>query len=761
MHVNEKNPRFSNPLMHASSPYLKQHAHNPVFWYPWSEEAIARAKAENKPILLSIGYSTCYWCHVMEREVFENVSIAALMNRTFVNIKVDREEHPQIDEIYMVARQMLTQEGGWPNNVFLTPDLKPFYAGGTYMAEDAYGKPGFARLIEWLNNAWENQNQEILKTANNITEGMKQFLVYCPVEGLHKESIDKQIHSLFEMLNEHSDMQSGGFFQAPKFPHESYLQFLVSYYEATGSQQALDILNRTLSKMAAGGIYDHVSGGFHRYAVDKEWYVPHFEKMLYNQAQLARVYTDAARITSNPFFADIAKSILDFTAGPLTDGNGGFYSGIDAETDGVEGAYYAWSQDELREIFTEDEILVFTRFYALADIPEFPGHKHVNGQALIARKSLDAAAEDHASPYVQVAAITGQLMNKLLAVRNKRKSPRLDDKIIVGWNGLMIDAFAHAGKVFSDADYITQAKKAADFILEHAIDNEGRLHRIYAGGKAQHFATLEDYAFLIKGLISLVRATSDKKILEAAISLAQRTDELFADDEGGYFTTQRNDAMLLRIKTGDDSSIPNANAIMATNLIDLGELSGDAAFAEKGKKLVAYFLEGNDRVLLEYTSMAQAALKYVHPGKAPAATKFDVHAYKSNTPASDEMVVMKAQLYPTDAKAGDACELVITLDIKKGHYLYASTETQPQIVPLQIAVQGEGVELLGMQAPKPVNKEGANPGEIIHAYEGTLHIKADIKLAEASRRPAIKVMARFQPCSGTACFDMQDISITI
>ena len=414
--------------------------------------------------------------------MFENPSIAALMNQNCINIKIDREEHPQLDELYMVARQLLTQQGGWPNTLFLTPDLKPFYAGGTFAPDESYGKMSFPRLLEWLNFSWTTQESEVRKVAEKVTEDMRPFLVHTspsPLVGegrgggnLSTNSIERADSSpppglphkgggekLYQSLAQFHDPRAGGFFQAPKFPHESYLQFLLAYYEATGTTQSLDIVTHSLRKMAAGGIYDQVGCGFHRYAVDKEWYVPHFEKMLYNQAQLARVYTDAARLTASPYLADIAKSILDFTGGPLTSGTGAFYSAIDAETDGIEGAYYAWTAQEFQTLLTPQEITILTSFYALADIPHFPGHKKVEGQALILRKPLDDAARERQIPYLELAAICGQLMNKLLMTRNKRPSPRLDDKVIVSWNGLMIDAFAHAGKVFNHPPYIPAPAK--------------------------------------------------------------------------------------------------------------------------------------------------------------------------------------------------------------------------------------------------------------------------------------------------------------
>jgi uncharacterized protein len=341
---------------------LRQHAHNPVFWHPWGREAIERARTENKPILLSIGYASCYWCHVMEREVFQNLSIASTMNQMMINIKVDREERPDLDEIYMVARQLMTHEGGWPNNVFLTPDLKPFYAGGTFAADESSGRPAFPRILEWVNYSWTTQEQEVRGMAQQITDSMKPHLIFTPPseKALSTPNVHTQAAELFSMLKQFHDGRSGGFFQAPKFPHECLLSFLLGYYENTNSSEqafetnveAIDMVTKSLQKMAAGGMYDHVGAGFHRYAIDKDWLVPHFEKMLYNQAMLARVYTDAARLTGNEYFADIAKSVLDMVRGPFTDASGAFYSSFDAEVNEIEGAYYSWKPEQLQSILT-------------------------------------------------------------------------------------------------------------------------------------------------------------------------------------------------------------------------------------------------------------------------------------------------------------------------------------------------------------------------------------------------------------------------
>ncbi len=738
----EPQPRYVNKLAHSSSPYLRQHAHNPVFWYPWGEEAIERARRENKPILLSIGYSTCYWCHVMEREVFENPSIAALMNENFVNIKIDREEHPDLDEIYMVARQVMTREGGWPNNVFLTPDLKPFHGGGTSPPADTEGRPGFPRLLEWLHYAWTTQERDVRESADTITEAMRQFLEHTAAK-TEKMDVSKQAVQLLAALKRYHDESAGGFFQAPKFPHEQYVSFLLAYHEKTGSAEALSMAMLSLRKMAAGGIYDHVGCGFHRYAVDKEWYVPHFEKMLYNQAQLARVYTDAARISGNPWLADIARSILEFTLGLLTDGGGAFYSAIDAETDGIEGAYYAWSAEELQSLLPEEGDF-FVSVYALADIPKFPGHKHVEGQAIILRKPLDDVARERGMPYVQLAAMCSHVMNKLLVARNLRKPPRLDDKIIVGWNGLMIDAFAHAGSVFNRLDYIVAARKAADFLLEHAIDDEGGLCRIVAGGKAQIEATLEDYACLVKGLLTLHRAAPDQALLEACTNFMQRADELFYDTKnGGYFFTRDSGVLPFRIKNADDSALPNANAVMISNLIALHELTGDAQYSRRAESLRDLFLAGTDRPLVEKSAMMAAALLL----SSPLAGEGRVGSGAAENIPDIEPVTI------TSSFNSNRSELTVTLSIQDGWHINANPVDDPSLVPTQVELQGEGVEIT-----KIVYPASGKMGQKL-VYAGVILIKIQCK--SALPRLPLKLMVRYQPCTATACHAVRDISLTI
>ncbi len=720
MRITEKNTPFSNPLIHSSSLYLRQHSKNPVYWYPWGEQALRRAREEDKPILLSIGYSTCYWCHVMEREVFENLSIASQMNRFFINIKVDREEHPQIDDIYMHARQIMTHEGGWPNNVFLTPDLKPFYAGGTYGATENYGKPSFPKLIDWLHSAWETDRENVLKIADETTEMLRHFMVAKPPSQTVAD-FSPMIAAAHAALKKQHDVQSGGFYQSPKFPHENYLQFLLAHHEATGDGDSLDMAAFSLGRMAAGGINDQVGCGFHRYAVDRDWLVPHFEKMLYTQALLARCYTDAARLTGNPYFADVAKSICDFTIGILRDHKGGFFTAVDAENDEVEGAYYAWNPKEIESLLTEDELAFFLHHYGIAEIPNFPGHKHPDGDVLIARMPLYQAALAQKLPYEQIAAMSGAVMNKLLAARNKRAAPALDDKIIVAWNGLMIDALAHAGQVFSNRAYIEHARRAADYLLRHAVGEDGGLQRCIIHGRAGQPATLEDYAYFIRGLLAVHRASGDREMLAAARYLMTKAESLFGDNgQPGLFATQALDTMVVRAKNGEDATLPNPNAVMAENYLAFAALDHDAAATHKARAIVQFFLGGENKVWVEYAAMLRVAMQLQ---EAP--------------------IVMLQAVRQVPQGGGVGVE--ITLDIKAGWYLQPAQEHQPDGMATRISIPSAGAVLRSCRFPEPTRHAD---GRLV--YEGRIRIAAQVEFLE-NAAPEIVLALYYYPCTEGAC----------
>lgn len=745
----ERNPVFTNKLAGAPSLYLRQHAHNPVMWYPWSPEALELARAQDKPILLSVGYSSCYWCHVMEREVFENPSIAAYMNQHFINIKVDREEHPEIDEIYMVARQLLIREGGWPNNVFLTPELKPFFAGGTYAAQDMPERPAFPRLLEWLHHAWVEKRSEVEQSAMQTYELMQPLLRVRPqmVGGNATAIVDNFVPRLIEDLIAKHDAVAGGFHKQPKFLHETYLDFLISAGHVLDHKQALDVAAFSMLKMAAGGVYDQVGCGFHRYAVDRQWYVPHFEKMLYNQAMCASLYTRHFARTNNPLFADIARGTLEFVAGPMTSQDGGFYSAIDAETDGVEGAYYAWTAEELQSILSKEEIAFFSRYYALADIPHFPGHKKVNGQVIICRKSLwDAAKEDNL-PFIQMAALSGQVMNKLLNQRNQRKAPLLDDKIITSWNGLMIAAYAEAFTYFAVEKYKQIAERAATFITSKMVVNDGRLQRIYGGKQAYLAGQLEDYSYLAYGLIELHRISPEKGWMKRAEQLLEKAEELFCDMETGqYGLNLPIHEHILVIQHATDSVLPSPVSVLLGCMVDIYEITGSQEWLHKANMLASTLARLiNPATLPEYATLLKVLLKLkaFHTGDVSSA----VHILNTMPQALPVVTLQAAFKGDTPPASGDTVTIEVTLNVLKDWYIYPHHATGNAT---RLEIKGEHVaSVLSLEYPSPV-KMKIN-GQHISGYRGEQQITAKVKLKSFQTRSPLEIILHHQPCSKGQC----------
>ncbi|MDD1632784.1 MAG: thioredoxin domain-containing protein, partial [Methylococcaceae bacterium] len=571
----------ANRLIDSSSPYLLQHAYNPVDWYPWGEEAFAKARKENKPILLSIGYSTCYWCHVMEREIFENPEIARLMNKSIVSIKIDREQRPDVDELYMTATQLMTRGGGWPNNVFVTPDLKPFFAGTYFPPAD------FTSLIQQIHDIW-TQDQAALKAQ---ADRLASAIIQIKQQENHAESSSlpgsQPVGELISHFCDYYDNRQGGFYQAPKFPNEDALLFLLEAYRLTNNNTCLEMARGTLEKMAEGGIHDHVGGGFHRYSTDGQWRIPHFEKMLYNQALLGRAYTELYALSNTPVYRAVAEGIFDFTLRQMTHKDGSFYSALDAETDAMEGAYYAWTEAELHDALDTDSYAWLMKHYLLAEIPVIPGQKHADGKVLYLNQLLTESATERGLSYEDAVKKQQAVMTALRKARDKRNLPHLDNNIITSWNGLMIDAFARAGQRMEKLEYTEAARSAADFILANLRKQDGALYRTWRDGKAEIAAYFEDYAFMIQGLVSTYRATQEDKYLQAANELRAKAKQLFWDEKhGGYYFTDGSEQLLVRMKNAVDSAIPSGNAVMAQALLDLYEITGDAEWKQQTESLL-------------------------------------------------------------------------------------------------------------------------------------------------------------------------------
>ena len=567
--------QLANNLINETSPYLLQHAHNPVNWYPWDEEALTISKTEDKPILLSIGYSACHWCHVMERESFENPDIAALMNEHFVNIKVDREERPDLDAVYMEAVQMLTGSGGWPMTVFLTPEGKPFYGGTYFPPVDQSGMPGFPRLLTSVSQAYHNNKSEIERVTSQLTEQMGRNGSMSA--GVTPLTIDI-LHQAYNALAGNFDYQNGGFGNAPKFPQPMTPEFLLHYHSHNYNPRALEMVEFTLEKMAYGGMYDQVGGGFHRYSTDSYWLVPHFEKMLYDNALIAKLYVHAYQITKKPLYKRIAEETIDYVLREMTSPLGGFYSAQDADSEGVEGKFFVWSRVEIIEALGEHAGDIFSRFYNVSDRGNFEGQNILNMS-----KSEEEFATDNAIDLDELATILNKGKSALLEIREKRIHPLLDDKVLASWNGLMIKTLSEAGSALNREDYIEAARKCAEFILTELRDGD-RLLRTYRNGTAKLLGYLEDYSFIADGLIALYENTFEDYWLKNAIAMSDNMINLFWDETlGGFYDTGHDhETLVVRPRDIFDNAQPCGGSIASDVMIRLAVITDNDDYLQKG-----------------------------------------------------------------------------------------------------------------------------------------------------------------------------------
>jgi uncharacterized protein YyaL (SSP411 family) len=580
---------FTNRLARETSPYLRQHQHNPVDWHPWGPEALELARKLDRPIFLSIGYSACHWCHVMEHESFENEEIARILNEHFVSIKVDREERPDLDQIYMTAVQLMNRgQGGWPMTVFLTPDLKPF-AGGTYFPpDDRYGRPGFKRVLLSVAEWWQTRRDEIAEMSGEVTARIQEMGRLEPGAG---ELGPQLIRGAAQHLGRAFDPVNGGFGSAPKFPHPMDLRLLLRAWKRFGDEQALHAVRHTLDRMAMGGIYDHLGGGFARYSTDARWLVPHFEKMLYDNALLVPCYVEAYQATGQPFYREVADETLGWVLRDMTSPEGPFYSTLDADSDGVEGKFYVWTPAEIEQVLGKEEADLFCTVYNVepdGNWHDEAGHGPPGPTNILHRvKTFDQIARLHRIPEAELRRRLDESREKLREVRDRRVWPGRDEKVLTAWNGLMIAALAQAGAVLEDPRYVEAARRAADFILTRMRTADGRLLRSYSGGTEPKLnGYLEDYSFLADALVSLYEATFEPRRIEAALQIADvMIDQFWDAAEGGFFYTGRDhEALIARNKDPHDNAIPSGNSMAVTALLRLGKLTGRVDLQEKAEK---------------------------------------------------------------------------------------------------------------------------------------------------------------------------------
>jgi uncharacterized protein len=556
----------TNRLIHETSPYLLQHAHNPVDWYPWGAEALERARQEEKPIFLSVGYSACHWCHVMERESFEDEATAALMNERFINIKVDREERPDLDAIYMDAVQAMTNQGGWPMSVFLTPDGEPFYGGTYYPPEPRYGMPSFQQVLQSVADAYQKRRDQVMGQAQRLTNALQRSTM---IGARDTELSPDLLQEATATLLQYFDREDGGFGSQPKFPQPMTLDFCLAEYRRTGDLDVLYMAELTLEKMAHGGIYDQLGGGFHRYSVDAVWLVPHFEKMLYDNAQLLRTYLHAWQLTGRPLYRRVVDETIDYVLREMTAPDGGFYSTQDADSEGHEGKFFVWDLEEIEEILEPQAAGIFESYYGVSERGNFE-EKNI----LSVVRTVESVAQRFRLSEAEVEQSLADSRQKLFAVREQRIKPGRDEKILTEWNGLMIHALAECGATLERADALAAAVKAANFILASMSQPDGKLYRSYKDGQARLNAYLEDYASFARSLIALYEATFDLRWLGEATRLVRLMQEQFADHQlGGFFQTGLDhEQLVVRRKDFIDNAIPSGNALAAETLLRLSAL---------------------------------------------------------------------------------------------------------------------------------------------------------------------------------------------
>jgi len=574
------NHQPTNRLIGETSPYLLQHAHNPVAWYPWGEEALAKARAEEKPIFLSIGYSACHWCHVMERESFENATIAAFMNEHFVNIKVDREERPDLDAIYMEAVVAMTNAGGWPMSVFLTPEGQPFYGGTYYPPEPRYGMPSFYQVLQAVTDAYQKRRTDVLGQAARLTSALQST---ANLSGEGSDLSTTLLDTAVATLHQYFDEQDGGFGNQPKFPQPMTLDFLLTQYKRTGDLDTLYMAELTLEKMAHGGIYDQLGGGFHRYSVDAVWLVPHFEKMLYDNSQLLRTYLHAWQLTESPLYRRVVEETIDYVLREMTAPDGGFYSTQDADSEGEEGKFFVWTPAEIAAVLDPHAAAIFETYYGVSPHGNFEGHN-----ILAITRAVTSVAERFRTTPAVVERVLAEGRRQLFAARAARIKPGRDEKILTEWNGLMIHALAECGAHLGRPDALEAATKAADLILTHLSQPDGKLFRSYKDGQARLNAYLEDYAAFIRGLIALYESTFDLRWLGEASRLTQLMFAQFHDAvNGGFFQTGiDHEQLVVRRKDFVDNAIPSGNSMAAEALLRLSVLVGNADYRAEAMRIL-------------------------------------------------------------------------------------------------------------------------------------------------------------------------------
>jgi uncharacterized protein YyaL (SSP411 family) len=746
--------RFTNRLAREKSPYLLQHAHNPVDWQPWGPEALEQARKEDKPIFLSVGYSACHWCHVMERESFENEATAKLLNEHFVSIKVDREERPDVDEIYMTAVQMMTGQGGWPMSMFLTPDGRPFYGGTYFPPIPGRGRVAFPDLLTQLADAYQSRKEEVEQIADSIVEELRKAARHRPIEatdGLFDS--DALLHRSVADLASRFDEDNGGFNEGgPKFPPHHALRLLAVAVERGENDHALPLLLTTLDKMALGGIYDHVGGGFHRYATDAKWLLPHFEKMLYDNALLARVFAHAYRLTGRDAYAWITRETIDWVLRDLLDEAGAFHAALDADSEGDEGKYYVWSQAEILRLLGPDDGPAFCERYNI--LPDGNWREEATGHLTgtnIPHLAVGPAAATHVPlPDSRVPSVQKALA-ALLATRDERVPPAKDNKVITSWNGLMIGALAVAGSVLEEPRYMDAARLAADFCLT-TLRPGGQLLRRYAQGEAGLPAYLDDHAFLADGLLDLYETTGEARWLTEARSLADQLLAHFWDDEdtGFFFVGREQEALVTASKDLFDGATPSPNGVAVRVLARLGEGPDGERFAQKARATLTAYRGVLERAPQVTQTLVLAALDAF----SGHGEHFPAHAASEPVP----VLLLSGHSEPLHLKPGTTGEAVFVLRVAPGYHVNSQSPADEYLIPTTATVSSDLPAAVGPVSYPMASAWASVTGEALSVYQGEVRFVVPAAVASTAQRGTyhLTLTVRFQTCTETACLAPQE-----
>ncbi len=749
---------FLNRLVLETSPYLRQHAHNPVDWFPWGEEAFERARAEDKPVFLSIGYSTCHWCHVMERESFDNVEVARLMNELFVCVKVDREQRPDIDDIYMTAVHVTRQRGGWPMSSFLLPDRRPFF-GATYFP------PGqFVDLMRQVESAWRERRDELETSAARIADLVRRITA---ARGASKNLGRAVIGEAVQVLVASTDRVHGGFGAAPKFPNETNLLLLLEEALRTGDRAPLDAALLSLRAMARGGLHDQVGGGFHRYSVDGRWLVPHFEKMLYNQAHLLRAYALAYRLTGDPLLARVARETANYVLRDMTSPRGAFHSATDADSEAadgesVEGEFFAWTKEQMRQALDPDDADLAVRLFGVTEAGNFE-HRNI----LFLDRALDESAADLGLPLDELLDRLDAIRERLYRVRERRPHPLRDDKVLTSWNGMMIRALAEAAEALSEPSWVEAAARAADFVWRHNRRDDGGLWRVWLDGEASTPGLVQDYAHLVHAFVALHDATSDDKWLERSSRVSAEMIERFrdpgpapAEEEapaaprlgGGFFIAERERANLLiaQPRSPTDGAVPSGNSVAVRALAELGRRTGDRNAAEAALATVAAFGANIERMPTAYT--------YMLTGLAVA---LDGDAGPRATAAAGAVAIAATLRHGADAGAVD---VDIDLTIKEGWHLNGPEPLRDDLIGTTILGAGGRFEITGLRYPQPRRTRfDAQSGDVL-VYEGRQRISLSLAPVGGVPDPppvSIPVSLQLQACNDRLCLPPETVALEV